>query len=63
MEKGGGIVIESQKIEPDPSAQCVDCEWEGSLSECDVDYEWDPFYRNDVPYPICPKCAGGCEIC
>lgn len=38
---------------------CMDCEWDGEISECDFDNEYDEFKGIDRKYPICPKCGGG----
>lgn len=41
------------------SLTCVDCGWEGSMSQADVDSEYDEFKGVDRKYPVCPKCGGG----
>ena len=40
---------------------CMDCEWEGDITECDFDTEYDEFKGIDRKYPICPKCGGGLD--
>ena len=57
------------KVEKNPdyddnpwTADCLDCEWSGERDEADIDYEWDEFKGNDVPYLICPKCGGGVDV-
>jgi hypothetical protein len=40
---------------------CVDCNWEGNISECDFDTEYDEFKGIDKKYPICPNCDGGLD--
>jgi hypothetical protein len=40
---------------------CMDCEWEGEVTECDFDTEYDEFKGIDRKYPICPKCGGGLD--
>ena len=40
---------------------CMDCEWEGEVSECDFDTEYDESKGIDREYPICPKCGGGVD--
>ena len=43
------------------SGICIDCEWDGLLKDADIEYDWDDFRREDIPYPICPKCGGGLD--
>ena len=40
---------------------CMDCEWEGEITQCDFDTEYDEFKGVDRKYPICPKCGGGLD--
>ena len=40
---------------------CMDCEWEGEITQCDFDTEYDEFKGIDRKYPICPKCGGGLD--
>jgi len=43
------------------SAICMDCGWDGLLTEC-TDTETDEdFGGNQVEVPICPKCCGGLD--
>ena len=39
----------------------MDCEWEGEITECDFDTEYDEFKGIDRKFPICPKCNGGLD--
>ena len=43
------------------SGVCLDCDWDGLLSDADIDTEWDEFKMQEIPYPICPKCGGGLD--
>lgn len=40
---------------------CMDCEWEGEITECDFDTEYDEFKGINRKHPICPKCGGGLD--
>lgn len=40
---------------------CIDCNWEGHISECEIDSEYNEFKQIDVEYPYCPSCGGGVE--
>lgn len=44
------------------SGSCLDCDWQDDIAKADIDYEWDEFKGNNIPYPICPKCGGGVEV-
>lgn len=41
--------------------QCIDCDWNGHISECNSDTELDEFKGTDKIFPICPKCGGGIQ--
>ena len=43
------------------SAECIDCEWSGLLSECYATETEEDFVGNQVEVPICPKCEGGLD--
>jgi len=43
------------------SGSCMDCEWDGLLKDAEIEYEWDEFKGNDIPYPTCPECGGGID--
>lgn len=43
------------------SGMCLDCEWDGLLKDAEIEYEWDEFKGNDIPYPTCPECGGGID--
>ncbi len=60
-----GLLSESPEPEHNDGFEyifsCMECEWEGELSECDFDYEHDEFSGRDIKYPICPVCGGGLD--
>lgn len=41
--------------------RCLDCGWDGDISECPIETEYYEFRDIDLSYPICPKCSGGIE--
>lgn len=43
------------------SYTCVDCNWDGDISKCAFDGEYDDFKGVYNKYPICPKCGGGLD--
>lgn len=40
---------------------CMDCKWDGEITECDFDTEYDEFKGIYKRYPVCPKCGGGLD--
>ncbi len=59
-----GILSEmpqEENIDDQLCCNCIDCEWEGQLTECDFDTEPDAFKGTDRKYPICPECGGGID--
>lgn len=43
-------------------AMCLDCDWEGKITECDQDSDYDEFWGRECHYLICPKCGGPVEL-
>lgn len=53
----------SMKVPDDPPCYCLECGWEGKVSDCPTEPE--PIGFMEGPWydmAVCPACGGGIEI-
>lgn len=43
-------------------SSCVECGWEGKVTDTNMDTYYDQFSDTNNSFPVCPKCGGTIRI-